>query len=235
MGNCTSVRCRQQSKQVYRVTLDEIFSRHYGVRYLLTSTICTFVFSLVYPLTTPPLAQFKTMDLNQPDNAIDVPKLQANVRTQMKTLVDHLESDQSKLAETGKYLEKIITTTINPETHLTGIFVLTELMDALQGISKEKSEVMSPSKTKKVKTNFNLARENRRMADSMEREQTESPIMNQQVLTEAFLQFETSFKEIILFLLDEDANPFSKIFFVIRWNGLPLPRSMRASIYFAND
>lgn len=162
------------------------------------------------------------MDLNQPDNAIDVPKLQANVRTQMKTLVDHLESDQSKLAETGKYLEKIITTTINPETHLTGIFVLTELMDALQGISKEKSEVMSPSKTKKVKTNFNLARENRRMADSMEREQTESPIMNQQVLTEAFLQFETSFKEIILFLLDEDANPFSKIFFCdsVEWTSL---------------
>ena len=127
----------------------------------------------------------------------------------MKTLLDHLESDQSKLAETGRYLEKVITTTINPETHLTGIFVLKELMNEFQNISKEKIGIISSNKTK-LRTSLDLNREHSvNLGSRIERAQSESLIMNQQGFTEALLQFENSFKEIILFLLNEDANPFS--------------------------
>lgn len=219
MGNCKSAKCGQP-RQVYKSTLDEIFKAH-GGRPAPTMNTCIYQFSfyilfLLHSIPKPNdsffTAQTKTGDPTQTDLNIDVPKIQAHVRVHVKNLIEHLESDQSKLVDTGKYLEKVITNTPNPETHLIGIFVLHELINEFQKFSNEKINLQYLQKTK-TKHQEEFSKINKDVGLMMiEREDTDYSNGSKRAFSEAILQFEASFKEIILYLLDADSNPFSTIF-----------------------
>jgi hypothetical protein len=205
MGNsaiCKSTPCGNP-KPVYKTVLSQIFQIAYEKPRLETSA-----------------SKSMNLDSSDPNNKslpenVDVPKLEAHVKSHVKALIDYLEGSHNKVIDTGAYLHKVITGSFNPEVHMLGILTINELLNASSKFSHDKSFLeklrrrsqFEDNKTEEnVKDGGQTSKANKELDNSSFADYAQN-------LRSNIVQFEDYYIEIVIFLLDDKRNPFRKASF----------------------
>lgn len=199
MGNailCRNAPCTQP-RPVYKTVLQQIFQ-----------------IAVEKPKSEPGSTKSSTIDNNETATSksspeqIDLPKLQAHVKSHIKGLIDYLEGSHNKLIDTGNYLYKVVTNSFNPDIHMLGLLVIIELLDASSKFTHDKAFL-----AKLHQRSGNEAEEGAKgeLQKKASKDLENSSFMELgQTLRGNVLQFEDNVVEILSFLLDGRKNPFSK-------------------------
>ena len=173
MGACKSVQCGAP-KPIYKTIINEIFR--------------------------VALAHKNQSENTNPPN-IDIGKIQNHVQANIKGLIDHLESNNSKLIDCGNYLNKIVRNTSNPEVFITCLFVFDSLI----------------TESRKFKYDSNLLKRLKMQRNVPQIDESDQYIfINDDKLPEDSMEiaeniviFEDNLLEILVYMLDEAHNNYS--------------------------
>lgn len=200
MGNailCRNAPCTQP-RPVYKTVLQQIFQ-----------------IAVEKPKTEPGSTKNSTIDnmettasKTSPDQ-IDVPKLQAHVKSHIKGLIDYLEGSHNKLIDTGNYLHKVVTGSFNPDIHMLGLLVIIELLDASSKFTHDKNFLAKLHQRSGNDGEEGAKGENKAQKKASKDLENSSFLEYGQSLRGNVLQFEDNVVEILSFLLDGKKNPFS--------------------------
>jgi len=187
-------------------------------------TVLSQIFQIAYEKPRPDNATNKSVNLDSSDpnnksspENVDVPKLEAHVKSHVKALIDYLEGSHNKVIDTGAYLHKVITGSFNPEVHMLGILTIIELL----GVSSKFSHDQSFLEKLRRRSQFedNKTEENAKDGGNHQKSKGNNALDNSsfaeyaQNLRSNIVQFEDYYVEIVIFLLDEKRNPFRKASF----------------------
>ena len=146
-------------------------------------------------------------------SATERAELEAHVHTNIKPLIDYLERNNNKLADSGNYLSQIITKSSNPEVHVIGLLIIRALLEELKKFSYDKDLVSKMMGNEGLDNTALTGEEKRRIYKFQVREDeiVQNPDLG---LTEFdsdimgnILQFQTSVAEVLAFILDRKRNP----------------------------
>ena len=180
MGACRSVQCGAP-KPVYKTIINEIF------KVALANN------------------QNQSEIVSHPE--IDTVKLENHVQANIKGLIDHLESNNNKLIDCGNYLNKIVKNTLNPEVFITCLFVFNSL------IIESKKFKYDSNLLKRLKMQRNFSQIDESDQDNLNINNEKLPddsIESALHLTENIVLFEDNLLEILIYMLDEVHNNYSK-------------------------
>ena len=184
-------------------------------------TVLSQIFQIAYEKPRPDATTTKSMNLDSSDpnnksspENVDVPKLEAHVKSHVKALIDYLEGSHNKVIDTGAYLHKVITGSFNPEVHMLGILTIIELLSASSKFSHDKSFLEKLRRRSQFEDN--KTEENAKDGGNNQQSKGNNALDNSsfadyaQNLRSNIVQFEDYYIEIVIFLLDDKRNPFRK-------------------------
>ena len=205
MGNtalCKSGPCTTNPKPVYKTVLGQIFS-------------------IAFEKAGPDNSSNKSFSndttettLKLSADIVDVPKLEAHVKSHIKALIDYLEGNHKKLIDTGTDLNKRITGSINPIIHMLGLLTIIELSNASSKFSHDKNFLARLRQRGKNDTEENAKDSSANKIPSEQNKALDSSFNEEhsyQNFKDNIVQFENHVIEILIFLLDPKSDTLRKV------------------------
>ena len=206
MGNtiCNS-KCGKwrKSKQTYVIILNRIYSitRQKSKRWLKISI-------------------HKSLEISQEKTRVSIEQelvLRSHVKNNIKALIDYLGSNHNKLPDTGKFVYKKASKSLDPEVHIVSLLVIKELLsnlnkftydqDLLCKLMGRRNESASiPNEEKKLFYLDKCSDENNEVGSSVDVAPPNNTEMKGNII-----EFEGLVIELLYFILDQRRNPHCKI------------------------
>jgi hypothetical protein len=147
---------------------------------------------------------------------MDVVRLEVHMTSHIKGLIDYLESNHNKLADTGKYVSKTVTKSSNPEIHVLGLLVLRDLLNNIEKFSYNQ-DMLSRLVGGQGLENVTLTIEERRKIFQVPDPNDEGALDNspdivgfKSDMMGNIMEFEGSVMEVLSFTCDRKRNPLCK-------------------------
>jgi hypothetical protein len=146
-------------------------------------------------------------------------RLETHVKSHIKALVDYLESNNNKLGDTGKYVYKKVSKSLDPEVHIIGLIVLRELLSQLRKFSYDRDLLCKLMGSGGIDNAALTKEEKKKLYRQQEQEEsgagtsneagTDIPQFNNNIMGN-IIEFEGSVIETLYFVLDQKRNPYCK-------------------------
>jgi len=204
MGNtalCKSTPCTTNPKPVYKTILSQIFQIALEKSVSDASTNKSFN------------ADTSETTIKLPSDNVDVPRLEAHVKSHIKGLIDYLEGSHKKLIDTGAYLNKVITGSFNPNIHMLGLLTIIELLSASSKFSHNadfltKLRQRGKNDTEEIGKDSSASKINQDQNKGFDSSLYEDNIY--QDFKDNIVQFENHVIEIVIYLLDSKIDNLRK-------------------------
>ncbi len=146
-------------------------------------------------------------------------RLETYVKSHIKGLVDYLESNNNKLGDTGKYVYKKVSRSLDPEVHIIGLIVLRELLGELRKFSYDRDllcklmgagGIDNAALTKEEKKKLYRQQEQDESVGAASNEAGVDLTLYKNDLMGNIIEFEGLVVETLYFVLDQKRNPYCK-------------------------
>lgn len=146
-------------------------------------------------------------------------RLETHVKSHIKALVDYLESNNNKLGDTGKYVYKKVSKSLDPEVHMIGLIVLRELFGELRRFSYDRDllcklmgagGIDNAALTKEEKKKLYRQQEQEENAAGTSNEPGADITLFKSDIMGNIIEFEGFVIETLYFVLDQKRNPYCK-------------------------
>jgi len=153
--------------------------------------------------------------INIPEN--EALRLESHVKSNIKALVDYLEGNNNKLGDTGKYVYKKVSKSLDPEVHIIGLIVLRELLGELKKFSYDRDllcklmgagGIDNAALTKEEKKKLYRQQEQEDSGGNLASEAGADITLYNNNIMGNIIEFEGSVVETLYFVLDQKRNPY---------------------------
>lgn len=143
-------------------------------------------------------------------------RLEVHVKNNIKALVDYLESNHNKLADTGTFIYKKASRSLDPEVHIVSLLIMKELLNQLKKFTNDKNLLckLMVSRNGRVSDEEKKQFEEREGNIAIEENYAGSDVAvpYNTELKANIIEFEGSVIELLYFILDQRKNLTCKIF-----------------------
>ena len=143
----------------------------------------------------------------------DVARLEMLMNSHIKGLIDYLESNHNKLADTGKYVSKAVTKSSNPEIHILGLLVLRDLLNNIEKFSYDEDYLSRLVGGQGLENATLTMEERRRIFRAPDPSEEDAPDKSPEIvgyksdMMGNIMEFEGSVMEVLSFTCDRKKNP----------------------------
>jgi len=145
-------------------------------------------------------------------------RLESHVKTHIKALVDYLEGNNNKLGDTGQYVYKKVSKSLDPEVHIIGLIVLRELLGELKKFSYDRDLLCKLMGAGGIDNTALTKEEKKKIYRQQEQDESGVILPNEGAGADITLynnnimgniiEFEGSVIETLYFVLDQKRNPY---------------------------
>ena len=146
-------------------------------------------------------------------------RLETYVKSHIKALVDYLESNNNKLGDTGKYVYRKVSKSLDPEVHIIGLIILRELFGELRRFSYDRDllcklmgagGIDNAALTKEEKKKLYRQQEQEESVGGASNEAGADLTLYKSDIMGNIIEFEGFVVETLYYVLDQKRNPYCK-------------------------